>query len=147
MANKYTKEQVKEVLNQVVDMLFEGQQEINLTEKAVERLIQKTPVKDLVPNKEPMLSSKKLLLSKAGAIGYEIDIDILKDMSDEFVNLRSYDGHKDPTKDIGIMTQILAYNKDNVTGYGRVTENQVYGLERVGETLGLEPLVYLTDAE
>ena len=87
------------------------------------------------------------MLSKAGAIGYEIDIDMLKDMSDQFVNLRSYDGHKDPTKDIGIMTQILAYNKDNVTGYGRVTENQVYGLERVGETLGLEPLVYLTDAE
>ena len=55
MENKYTKQQVKEVLNQVVDMLFEGQQEINLTEKAVQRLIQKTPVKDLVPNKEPML--------------------------------------------------------------------------------------------
>ena len=147
-----TKEELKDAFNQFIDLMYEVKGNVEVPK----RLVKSSKVSELVnipvdirPSVNPTthLESKKLLMSKKGQKGYEVDVDVLRDMYEEFVGLSDYGTLKDPKKAREVMEAILAYNSNTVTGYGRVTEPQVHALDAVGEVLGMDTLEFLTDAE
>lgn len=151
-----TREEMKEAFNQFIDMMYDKAGNTNI--KVPKRLVKSAKVSELVnlpvdirPSTKPtnVLETKRTHTNKNKVVGYIIDLAKLTEMYNEFVSCDNYEGLKqnNPTKEISIMDKAFNFNEEKLEGEGRVTEGQVWALERVGEFLGLEPYSYLLDAQ
>ena len=147
MAN-FSKDELKQALNQLVDMVYEKQGEINLTEKAVQSLISKTPVsnlakKEIVPvtgvhgKKQPFMSKKNNLI-------YLVDLDVLQEYADQMDNV-TYPERL--SKGVEIIKGVLRHNEGSATGEGSISDKQLIPIYYVEEYLGYESYSFLSDAE
>lgn len=138
MKKDLTKEQLKEALNQLVDMIYEKQGEIDLTEKAVERLISKTSVKDLTRPKTSSHEIKKPpFISRKGKTIYHVDLDRMKDLVDEIVD-ENYPDDLSYAVNILIGTFDSKGNRESfkIGNPGIMTSEQFKEIGKVAEYLG-----------
>lgn len=146
----FTKEELKQALNQLVDLIYQTNDEVgkekDLTKLAVKELISKTPTKDLV-RKEPTAvtgvhGKKQPFMSKKGSLIYLVDLDVLEEYSEQMEQV-TYPERL--TKGVEIIRGVLRHNEGSVTGEGTISEKQLIPIYYVEEYLGYESYSFLVD--
>ena len=151
MATKqFTKEELKQALNQMVDLIYQTNQELgkekDLTSLAVKELIRKTPTKDLVKKETPSVTGvhgkRPPFKSKKGNLCYIVDLEVLEAMVEDMES-QSYPERLD--KGLSIIRGVLTHNEGSVTGEGTITDKQMIPIYYVEEYLGYESYSFLAD--
>jgi len=144
MADKlFTKEELKQAFNQMIDLLYQNQTD---QKQSLKEVISKTPVKDLV-RKEPTAvtgvhGKKQPFTSKKGSLIYLVDLDVLEEYSDQMDQV-TYPERL--TKGVEIIRGVLKHNEGSVTGEGTISEKQLIPIYYVEEYLGYESYSFLVD--
>lgn len=148
----FTKQELKQALNQLVDLIYQTNQEIgkekDLTSLAVKELISKTPTRDLVKTETPKVTGvhgkKAPFLSKKGNTCYIVDLEVLEAMVED-MEATTYPERLE--KGLSIIRGVLTHNEGSVTGEGTITDKQMTPIYYVEEFLGYESYSFLVDEQ
>ncbi len=134
---QFTKEQMKQALNQLVDMAFS-----ETTTQPTKRLVESTPIVDPDLKKNQVEGKRAPFKSKAGNIVYPVDLTMIQDLLKEYKQL------KDPNPKTGdVVEGILKFNSDALitTGTGVVTEAQLYRINLMCSDLNYDENIFMEE--
>jgi hypothetical protein len=131
---KFTQTELKQALNQLVDMMYEG--------NPTKRLVSSTPLVDPDIKKGFIKGKKSPFKSKAGNLVYPVDLNTVEDLLKEYKKLKT----TNPTT-IDIVEGILTYNAEalETTGEGVITEGHTYRINQMCDELNYEQYVFLVE--
>jgi len=134
MKNKFTPEELKQAMNQLIDMIYQ--------EQPNKRLISTTPAVDPDIKKGFIKGKKSPFKSKSGNLVYPVDLNVVEDLLKEYKKLKT----NNPTT-IEIVEGILTYNAEalETTGEGVITEGHTYRINQMCDEMNYDQYVFLVE--
>ena len=131
---KFTQTELKQALNQLVDMMYE--------DNPTKRLISTTPAVDPHIKKGFIKGKKSPFKSKSGNLVYPVDLNVVEDLLKEYKKLKT----NNPTT-IEIVEGILTYNAEalETTGEGVITEGHTYRINQMCDEMNYDQYVFLVE--